>query len=88
MATAMSWISLDSSTTPAVHLPGVQNLPPQRHDGLRLAVPGLLGAPPGGISLHQKELGQGRVLPHAVGQFPRQGRPAQDLLPDHLLGRP
>ena len=70
-----------------LHLPGVQNLPAQRHHGLELAVPGALRRTASGIAFHQKEFAVRRVLVGAVGQLAGERRAAQHLLAHHLLRR-
>ena len=58
-----------------VDLPGVQDLAAQRHDGLELAVAGLLGGAAGGVALDQEELGALRVLAVQSASLPGSAGP-------------
>ena len=69
-----------------LHLPGVQDLAAQRHDGLKLAIPRLLGTAARGVTLHQEELPLHGVGAAAVGQLAGQGRALGYLLAHHRLG--
>ena len=79
---------LRSQQRARVHLPGVEDLAAQRHHGLELAVPRLLGRATGRVALDQEQLGALRVLQRAVGQLPGQGRAGDDPLARDLLARP
>ena len=65
-------ISLSSQGLVQAGLLHVQDLAPQRQDGLELPVPALLRGAAGGVALHQEELAQLRVPLLAVGQLARQ----------------
>ena len=63
-----------------IDFPGIQNLAAQRHDGLGLAVAGLLRRAARGIALDEEQLGQFGLLQGAVGELARQRRPRHDFL--------
>ncbi len=68
-----------------VHFPGIKNFSPQRHDRLKLSVASLLGRPPGGVALHQKQFRQLGAVAGTVCKLPRQRRPGRNALARHLL---
>ena len=63
-----------------IHLPGIQDLTPQRHDRLKFPVPCLFRRSPGRIPFHQKQLTCHHVFGGAIGQFPRQCRAGGNFL--------
>ena len=69
-----------------LHLPGVQDLAAQGHDGLEFTVPRLLGAAARGVTLHQEEFALHGVGAVAVGELAGQGRALGNLLAHHSLG--
>jgi hypothetical protein len=71
-----------------IHLPGVEDLAPQGHDGLGLPVPGLFCRSARRVTFHQKQFAAHRVLADAVGQFAGQGRPGGDFFAHDLLSSP
>ena len=65
----------------------VEDLSPQREDGLYPAIAPLLGAAPGGVALDDEELGQGGVLDRAVGELAGEGRVLEGrLAPGEVAG--
>ena len=70
----------------ALGLPGVEHLPPQRENGLRLFVSAHFGRATRRISLHQEDLVTGKIGGLAVGEFARQHRHTRALSLLHLLG--
>jgi predicted anti-sigma-YlaC factor YlaD len=56
----------------------VQDLTPQRQDGLVLAVTTLLGAATGRVTFDDVDFAQGRILLLAVGQLARQTGALED----------
>ena len=67
------------------HFPGVEDLAPQGHYRLEVAVPGLLGRTAGRVALHEKQFAVRGVLADAVGQLAREGRTVGHLLARYLL---
>src|ERR671911_1371187 len=66
----------------------VEDLAPQRQDGLEVSVPPAFGRSAGRVALDDVELAPGRVLGRAVGELARQRRALQVALADLLPHRP
>ena len=65
----------------------VQDLPPDREDGLELGVAGALGGAAGAVALDDEQLAQRGVLRRAVGELARHGRRLeQRLAPGEVAG--
>ena len=71
-----------------VHFPGVQDLAPQRHHRLELAVPGLFGRATGGVTFHQKQFRAGGIAAGTVRQLAGQGRAGGHSFARNLLAGP
>ena len=70
-----------------VDLPGVQDLAPQRHDRLGIAIARLLGRAARRVALDEENLAELRFLRGAIGQLAGQRRARNDFLANDFLGR-
>ena len=63
----------------------VENLAPQRQDGLELPVSSLFGGTTGGVPLDDEQLTAAGIALDAVGQLARERHPLESALADHQV---